>query len=120
MSVAESRTPTRPTRFPGTPPCCSHFESQALRTCALQRHAMLRLLAPMAQLDSKLERLLPQRPFGTLGELHNLGDRCFRLRVRAQLLHISLGVFAAYRLFRFSRLLSRLRCFLRHYCFLDL
>jgi hypothetical protein len=39
-----------------------------------QRHLMLQLLALMAELNSKLESLLPKRTFSTLCELHNLGD----------------------------------------------
>jgi len=70
----------------------------------------------MAQLNSKLESLLTQRAFSTLCELHNLSDGRLRLRMSAQLFHIRFGVFAAYRLFRPSRLL----CFLRHFLFLDL
>jgi hypothetical protein len=55
---------------------------------------MHRFLAPIAQLNSKLERLLSQRSFGTLCHLHKLGywGSCFR--VCTQLLHISLGVLA--------------------------
>jgi hypothetical protein len=49
----------------------------------------------MTQPDSKLERLLSQRSFGTLGEFCNLGDRRFRLRVCPQLFHIRFCVFAA-------------------------
>src|SRR5450432_3944003 len=49
----------------------------------------------MTQPDSKLERLLSQRSFGTLGELCNLGDRRFRLRVCPQLFHIRFCIFAA-------------------------
>lgn len=49
----------------------------------------------MTQPDSKLERLLSQRSFGTLGELCNLGDRRFRLRVCPQLFHIRSCIFAA-------------------------
>ena len=43
------------------------------------RHEMLRFLAPMTQLNSKLERILSQRPFSTLRKLYDIGDRRPRL-----------------------------------------
>ncbi len=52
-------------------------------------------LATMAKSDSKLDRLLPQRPFGAFRELRNLGDGRLRFRMSAQLFHIRIGVFAA-------------------------
>src|SRR5260370_30366757 len=52
-------------------------------------------LATMAQSDSKLDRLLPQRTFGAFRELRNLGDGRLRFRMSAQLFHIRIGVFAA-------------------------
>ncbi len=50
----------------------------------------------MAQSDPKLDRLLPQRTFGALRELRNLGDGRLRLRMSAQLSHIRIGVFATH------------------------
>jgi hypothetical protein len=71
---------------------------------------MLCFLAPMTQLNSKLERLLSQRSFSTLRKLRNLCDRRPRLRVCPQLFDIRFGVFAAHRLLRLGRLLF---CFFR-------
>ena len=71
---------------------------------------MLRFLAPMTQLNSKLERLLSQRSFGTLRKLCNLCDRRPRLRVCPQLFDIRFGIFAAHRLLRLGRLLFRFFC----------
>jgi hypothetical protein len=71
---------------------------------------MLRFLAPMTQLNSKLERLLSQRSFSTLRKLCNLCDRRPRLRVCPQLFDIRFGIFAAHRLFRLGRLLFRFFC----------
>ena len=53
-------------------------------------------LATMAKSDSKLDRLLPQRPFGPFRELRNLGDGRPRFRMSAQLFHIRIGVFATH------------------------
>ena len=75
-----------------------------------QRHAMLRFLAPMTQLNSKLERLLSPRSFSTLRKLCNLCDRRQRLRVCPQLFDIRFGIFAAHRLLRLGRLLFRFFC----------
>src|SRR5712664_2907814 len=77
---------------------------------------MLRFLAPMTQLKSKLERLLSQRSFSTLGKLCNVCDRRPRLRVCPQLFDIRFGVFAAHRLLRLGRLLF---CFFRQLLFLE-
>jgi hypothetical protein len=71
---------------------------------------MLRFLAPMTQLNSKLERLLSQRSFSTLRKLYNLCDRRPRLRVCPQLFDIRFGIFAAHRLLRLGRLLFRFFC----------
>src|SRR5882757_4035565 len=75
---------------------------------------MFRFLEPMTQLDSKLERLLSQRPFSTLRKLCNLCDRRPRLRVHPQLFDVRFGVFAARRLLRLGRLLF---CFFRHFLY---
>jgi hypothetical protein len=75
---------------------------------------MLRFLAPMTQLNSKLERLLSQRSFSTLRKLCNLCDRRPRLRVCPQLFDIRFGVFAAHRLLHLGRLLF---CFFRQLLF---
>src|SRR5258706_13969213 len=70
-----------------------------------QRHEMLRFLAPVTHLNSKLERLLSQRSFSTLRKLCNLCDRRPRLRVCPQLLNIRFAVFAALRILRLVALL---------------
>jgi hypothetical protein len=54
----------------------------------------------VTQANPKLDRLLAQGSFRTLGKLHNLRYRRFRLRVCPQLFHIRPGVFAADNLFR--------------------
>jgi hypothetical protein len=77
---------------------------------------MLGLLAPMTQLNSKLDRLLSQRSFSPLRKLCNLCDRRPRLRVCPQLSDIHFGVFAAHRLLRLGRLLF---CFFRQLLFLE-
>jgi hypothetical protein len=69
-----------------------------------------RVLAPMTQLNSKLERLLSQRSFSTLRKLCNLCDRRLRLRVCPQLFDIRFGIFAAHRLLRLGRLFIRFFC----------
>ncbi len=51
-------------------------------------------LALMAEAQAELECLLPQRADRPLGQLCNLINRRLRLRVCAQLLHVSFGVFA--------------------------
>jgi hypothetical protein len=75
---------------------------------------MLRFLAPMTQLNSKLERLLSQRPFSTLRKSCDVCHRRPRLRVCSQLFDIRLGVFAAYGLSCLGRLLF---CFFRQLLF---
>jgi hypothetical protein len=50
----------------------------------------------MAKSDSELKRLLPQRAFAAFCKLHNFNDRRFRLRMSAQLFHVSPGVFATH------------------------
>lgn len=73
-----------------------------------------RFLAPMTQLNSKLERLLSQRSFSTLRKLCNLCHRRPHLRVCPQLFDIHFGVFAAHRFLGLGRLLL---CFLRQLLF---
>ena len=64
-----------------------------------RRHASP--LALMTEADAERKCLLSQCANRPLGQLCNLGNRCSRLRVRAQLLYLGLGIFATHDTFLF-------------------